>query len=247
MARLLFHVELHGGLADQDYVGGECIVVERDGHVFSELERRQAGVIDTDLSVEDAQAKYLKDGVPDDMKDAAAAERKRFIDAMIAAGDDQRARDAVPRPDRAIVDAADPRRWPARAFVVDLARLDPLALRLVSDNWNALRECAEQAKASAKIMVLEKWAEQKGRALTIDEAATETKDIVAGLAQEALRALRVRDAEGVKLADERQTEILAASRDGRFFVEREALASVSVPRPHALDARALDAATVRRA
>lgn len=247
MPRALVHVVLHGGL--QGHVGGEVVVIEEDAHVFSAYERRTRAEVVIEGDLEELRAKYLKRGVPDDVRAAAVAEDARFNKALdeyakIDPKDFIAKALAKPTLDKKIIDAASPALWPARAVALDLGQLDAASLDVVRANHAAIDATRDEAKTSAKAEVLAALADVYGEPVDAETAAMKTIDILASLAartEAAFKAGRTRD---VTLLDRASDAIRAASKDGRDAVLAEAFADVSIAKPHVLDAAALEAATV---
>ncbi|HXT31389.1 MAG TPA: hypothetical protein VN716_18955 [Vicinamibacterales bacterium] len=245
-ALLLFHVELHGGLS-KNHVGGEVVSVRAADAYVSEEERRLFGIVRVRGDVAKLRAKYLKNGVPDAVAARAAAEHARVFEARSAKGKVRSFLLAASGPvlDRKIMDAADPKKWPARAVVLDLKRLDGRRLDHVRMNHDAMklaRAEASDAEDAATLSVLASLGEH----VAAEEHDAPRKRVGALLSKVAAAAHVV----GPQLAaiyDRRADAVIHASAAARRVVEAEAFASVPLPQPHDLDERTLDAITVKRA
>jgi len=165
---------------------GHVVAVLEDGHVYSELEKRLFVIAQVSMTVEEAKEFYLKDGVPDEVKQAAKDAEKAHFDALKNTKlkeSDAKAYQAAIDEARALVDKtrysfSD---YPSRANYVDMTKVPTEAVQVVLDTRGALTTNLEAIKNSAKSAVLAVYEDIVGRPLTEVELSKSTKEIRASL------------------------------------------------------------------
>lgn len=212
-----------------DHPGREpgTVVTCCEDRPLGEEEARSFLVLRVDMPPDEARAIYCADGVPLEVRQAAADEWARFMAARKAfdkydpVKDFLLARPEEPVLDRKIIDAAIPAIWPARMARIDLDALDKTAVG--------------KARAS--------WAAIDGAKVAIETATVDAKT-AAQLRATADVAMRGGDVAAAALADAAIDAICTAETDARKLALRAAWADVPMPDVIDLDAKQLSAVTV---
>jgi|SRR6185436_103461 len=232
MAELLLKVDPACLTANEQ--AGQVVVVMPDGHAWSELERKLFVVVRVPLSVEEAEAKYLKDGIPDEMKKADA----EAVDALLALDEntDPVTRQEVEATARATgYKKAD---YPSRAEYFDMSLVPQKAVDVVLATRQILTDNQPAIKAAARSAVEAKHLELTGEPALADLTTRQMYENAQRTSLTEIIDERVKKGEltglqatQLKMAhvDDFGTALLEASKYGADAVEKPLLASIT---PH---------------
>lgn len=217
MAELLIIINPN---ADNREAGDVCVVKE-DGWPWSELERKQFAVVRVPLTVEEAEAKYLEDGVPQAEKDAHMAAIEAFRNGS------EKDKKAL----RLQVEATlpNPADYPHRKVKIDTTKLPVELVETPVNTKQALINAHTQAKASARAEVEAELTKIDGKVGNL-EKSMKTSEI-----------LEMLDASG---RDKDKNDLIMASHRGRMTVIQPILDTIPTPEIKVLTKVELDNMTI---
>lgn len=121
---------------------GDVCVVKEDGWAWSDFERKQFAVVKVPMSVEEAEATYLKSGIPDEVVNAHAEAVNNF-------------RANPTEKNRAAMDAAsyNPADYQDKQYNLDVTALPSEVVDAIKDAKTTLDAVALEAKDAARAKV----------------------------------------------------------------------------------------------
>lgn len=150
--------------ADNRQAGDVCVVQE-DGWNWSELERKLFVVVKVPMTVEEAEAKYLKTGVPDSQFEAITTAWDNFKNAKT---------DKEKKAARAVINGlqvnyAD---YHHRRYKLDVTKLPTQAIEIAQNTKQALVLAHPEAKAAARAEVESEIIKKNGRVSNLEKSMT---------------------------------------------------------------------------
>lgn len=127
---------------------GDIVTIREDGWPWSELERKLFAVVRVPMSVEEAEATYLKSGIPDEIKQAHANAVATFRELNSAKVKDEKMIEAA----RALMEATtfNPADYPNKRYKIDVDTLPTEVVQSAIDTKAALTDYQLAIKDAAR-------------------------------------------------------------------------------------------------
>lgn len=195
---------------------GDVIVVKEDGWAWSDFERKQFAIVKVPMSVQEAEATYLKSGIPEEVVSAHDQAVQQF-----RANPTEKNKEAM---NAAFYNPAD---YPDKQYKLDVDALPVEVVQAVQDAKTTLDAVALEAKDAARAKVEAELVKIDGELLP-ENLELHTHQII----EVYERVNTVED--GNKIVDDTKgalikDNLIAASREGYMAVVKPVLEALPVP------------------
>lgn len=190
---------------------GDVIVVKEDGWAWSDFERKQFAIVKVPMSVQEAEATYLKSGIPEEVVSAHDQAVQQF-----RANPTEKNKEAM---NAAFYNPAD---YPDKQYKLDVDALPAEVVQAVQDAKTTLDAVALEAKDAARAKVEAELIKIDSELLP-ENLELHTHQIIE--VYERNNTIENDDTKGALIKD----NLIAASREGYMAVVKPVLEALPVP------------------